>query len=399
MMDKCEPATEATIKTSTLASASSRVHLLFKWRGENYRFPHVDLNATSLDDLKEMIEDSTSVISSHQRIMNLTKKLKPDGATLLSDLGLKIKDETCSFTLMGTPESEITEMHAQQAAFQVSSTVFDDLAFDLSSNTEEWQKLQEYTAATKIQFMHAPRQGKGLLVLDLDHTIVHFTSKENIPIEQQKRPHMDIFMEECYKHYDIAIWSQTRWHWIEIKMNEMNMFNNPNYKVCFILDKTSMFNGSRGKVKPLHLIWSKYPDLWGKHNTVHIDDLARNFQLNRQNGIVIRPFNRIGSSAATKAAEQVSKAGGGGTAVFPAPLNSFPAPFTVSSTTAGTTGAGTTGAGTVVTSAAAAAAAAVLDPTIDIDLLLLCRYLIRMAEKNVDVSTEDHSNWFTDAQK
>jgi hypothetical protein len=76
-------------------------------------------------------------------------------------------------------------------------------------------------------------------------------------------------------------------------MTEMGMLNNSQFSICFALDKTSMFSvGKSGKVKPLHLIWAKYPHLWGKHNTIHVDDLERNFVLNKSSGIVIRPFNR-----------------------------------------------------------------------------------------------------------
>ena len=76
-------------------------------------------------------------------------------------------------------------------------------------------------------------------------------------------------------------------------MTELGMLNHAEFKICFALDKTSMFSvGKTGKVKPLHLIWSKFPHLWGKHNTVHVDDLHRNFVLNKTSGIVIRPFVR-----------------------------------------------------------------------------------------------------------
>jgi ubiquitin-like domain-containing CTD phosphatase 1 len=45
-------------------------------------------------------------------------------------------------------------------------------------------------------------------------------------------------------------------------------------------------------VKPLQLIWSKYPDRWGSHNTVHIDDLERNFALNIGSGLKCTAFYR-----------------------------------------------------------------------------------------------------------
>lgn len=45
-------------------------------------------------------------------------------------------------------------------------------------------------------------------------------------------------------------------------------------------------------VKPLQIIWTKFEDRWGVHNTVHVDDLARNFALNPLSGIQCTPYRR-----------------------------------------------------------------------------------------------------------
>ena len=42
--------------------------------------------------------------------------------------------------------------------------------------------------------------------------------------------------------------------------------------------------------KPLPLLWAKFPEHYNEHNTVMLDDLARNYVYNKQNGLVIRPF-------------------------------------------------------------------------------------------------------------
>ncbi len=44
--------------------------------------------------------------------------------------------------------------------------------------------------------------------------------------------------------------------------------------------------------KPLAVMWDKYPQFYNKHNTVMFDDLRRNYVMNRQNGLVIRPFRK-----------------------------------------------------------------------------------------------------------
>ena len=53
----------------------------------------------------------------------------------------------------------------------------------------------------------------------------------------------------------------------------------------------------RHYVKPLQLIWSKFPNRWSARNTVHLDDLSRNFALNVGSGLKVSAFNRKKRSA------------------------------------------------------------------------------------------------------
>ena len=56
---------------------------------------------------------------------------------------------------------------------------------------------------------------------------------------------MEYFLSALYPYYDLAIWSQTGWRWLELKVTELGMMNSPNYKICFVLDKSNMFKVSR----------------------------------------------------------------------------------------------------------------------------------------------------------
>lgn len=136
---------------------------------------------------------------------------------------------------------------------------------------------------------------------------------------------MDEFLTTAYKHYDLVVWSQTSWRWLETKLTELGMLTHPGYRFCFVLDKTSMFTIASTKrdgtkvvhhVKPLQIIWSKFPR-WGSHNAVHIDDLSRNFALNLGSGLKCTGFYRKKSKAArdtellgmAKYLEELAKAG------------------------------------------------------------------------------------------
>ena len=54
--------------------------------------------------------------------------------------------------------------------------------------------------------------------------------------------------------------------WVEVKMKELGVLNNPNYKITALLDHLAMISvqsESRGvfDCKPLGLIWGKYPQV------------------------------------------------------------------------------------------------------------------------------------------
>lgn len=130
-------------------------------------------------------------------------------------------------------------------------------------------KIQRLTQKIEVKILNPPRWGSKLLVLDLDHTLIDFSCRFDFMFEQLKRPHLDRFLSSCYRQqYDIAIWSQTNWKWLELKLTELGMLNRKDYKICFALDKSSMFTVRQNYIKPLQLIWNKFSDRWGPQNTV-----------------------------------------------------------------------------------------------------------------------------------
>jgi len=221
-------------------------------------------------------------------------------------------------------------------------------------------KLEKIAAKTQFKFMHPPRQNKKLLVLDLDHTLMDFSCRFEFMVEKLKRPYMDLFLAHCYKTYDLAIWSQTNIAWLQLKLNGLGMLSHADYKICFTLDKSSMFTLNGNYVKPLTLIWMKGGGRWGEFNTVHIDDLDRNFELNKQSGILISPFYL----------KDEAQQGTGGYA-----------------DDGGRKFAGNSNTGVMSTAAAN-----------DMELSLLARYLDRISKVS-DFTKLDHSGWRNEAMR
>jgi ubiquitin-like domain-containing CTD phosphatase 1 len=148
--------------------------------------------------------------------------------------------------------------------------------------------------------MNEPREGKRLLVLDLDYSTYHSlhladnssrrfqASPRWVSPSQRVRSSLyarilgdvsqfstDQADERCYEHYDIVIWSQTHWRWLESKLVELEIVGGPhNYKISFVVDRQPMFpvftlrgggQMQKHEVKALSYIWAQYPQ-WGRHN-------------------------------------------------------------------------------------------------------------------------------------
>ena len=159
------------------------------------------------------------------------------------------------------------------------------------------RRIDDICQRTKINLMCPLREDKKLLVLDLDYTLVDFSVKDG-DFERRKRPFCDEMLTELYKYYDIVIWSQTSWKWLELKLTEFGFLSHPNYSIAFVLDASSMpvvttlnRRGQKRKhaIKPLSIIWKLFPR-FSASNTLHVDDLQRNFVLNPENGLLVTPF-------------------------------------------------------------------------------------------------------------
>lgn len=164
-------------------SEINKVDIQLKWRDNSYSFTL--LLSSPLSELKHLIQGLTTVPSTSQKLIGLTKKV---GQKLIDDNSLEwhqpaLKNGVIKITLIGTPDAEIAKF---QEKVLESSTVFNDFSHGYSPATKEWQQLQEFSEKTSINFINEPRAGKKLLVLDLDHTLLDFSSKEEIQSSEMK---------------------------------------------------------------------------------------------------------------------------------------------------------------------------------------------------------------------
>ncbi|KAF9482815.1 HAD-superfamily subfamily IIID h [Pholiota conissans] len=283
--------------------------LQFSWAGKTYKISVPD--SDRLYDFKAALRTVTKVPNDRQKILGLVKGKLPSDDTRInlcrSDLRLVTGKK---FILIGTPEGEEIKDPSQLESLP---DVVNDLDVDFADNlaaSNRYQhdkrnirKVHEATQALQVNIIHPLREGKKLLVLDIDYTILDTKplTSGSLPPAECARPGLHEFLESIYPYYDICIWSQTSWIWLETKLVELGMVGaQRNYQVVsftLFLDKTCMFTvftERDGKpwthsVKALQIIWNHFPQFNAK-NTIHVDDLSRNFALNPKEGLKISAF-------------------------------------------------------------------------------------------------------------
>lgn len=201
--------------------------------------------------------------------------------------------------MMGSTEASIDEI---SAAAEAAPEVLDDFdvgldeAIDVKDKEENLEKLRKRVEKYHVEPLNPPREGKKLLVLDIDYTLFDHRSTAENPGELM-RPYLHEFLTAAYEHYDIAIWSATGMRWIEVKMRELGVLSNPRYKIMQLVDAGAMITVQTEKYgvfncKPLGWLWAKYAERYHERNTIMFDDLRRNFVMNPSCGLKIRPFRK-----------------------------------------------------------------------------------------------------------
>lgn len=277
--------------------------LRIKWGTSTYP---VELTPEStVADLKTLLFQLTEVLPKRQKVLGLPRVSgrAPDDDQPLSSLSLRPEQQ---LLLIGSRESDISEVNAGQhdLAYVVNDL---DVDYDVDDKNSDpialrmkpinRRRLERRVLSTEFRIINPPRVGKKLLVLDLDFTLFDCRSVAD-NFHDLARPGLHEFLASVYRFYDIVVWSQTSWRWLEAKLTELSMLSSEQFKLTFVLDRTSMFRiqSRRGgqdvshEVKALEIIWRKFPNRWTPANTVHIDDLSKNFALNPQSGLKISPF-------------------------------------------------------------------------------------------------------------
>ena len=170
---------------------SKGITLIAKFGKERISLESLEPN-TTIGSVKDLLSEKTGVLPKRQKLIGLAvkDKSKLHDDVIIGDLKLKPSKSKNGnngpiheFILMGTKEEQIFVDPKDKHPDELPDVV-DDFDLDFNAGSSEWlnhvangENLTKFTNSTDIFIMNQPREGKPLLVLDLDHTLLDFSRK------------------------------------------------------------------------------------------------------------------------------------------------------------------------------------------------------------------------------
>ena len=144
---------------------------------------------------------------------------------------------------------------------------------------------QKYTPAL-VPYIRAPSKKNYTLILDLDETLIHFNVNYNENDEGvlKLRPGVFTFLEKIKEFYEIILFTEASEAYTKLMMEAFN--NNKNNKNYFDFKLYRQHAIIIGKdfIKDLSRIGRPLD------KTIIIDNISQNFKLQKNHGILIKPF-------------------------------------------------------------------------------------------------------------
>jgi TFIIF-interacting CTD phosphatase-like protein len=156
------------------------------------------------------------------------------------------------------------------------------------------------------------------IILDMDETLIHSVFIKNRKYaEPIARPHLKEFLEFIFANSkNVSIWTHGLKEWYEFvykkvlkdlipqgktfhfvrtretPIGDLNDFIQINKKLRLINSDIP----SISFLKPLSVLYKKYPGEYNVNNTFIIDDNPTTYLINKENAITIKPYNSIDNS-------------------------------------------------------------------------------------------------------
>ncbi|TTC00280.1 Ubiquitin-like domain-containing CTD phosphatase 1 [Bagarius yarrelli] len=175
------------------------VSVIIKWGGQEYNISALTEDDTVLD-LKQSIKSLTGVLPERQKLLGLKIRGKPADDGMKLGL-LKLKPNT-KIMMMGSREESLEDVLAPPPESDDVINDFDieEEVIEVENREENLAKIARRVKDYKVEELNAPREGKRLLVLDVDYTL--FDHKSFAETGQElMRPFLHEFLRSAYEDY------------------------------------------------------------------------------------------------------------------------------------------------------------------------------------------------------
>jgi ubiquitin-like domain-containing CTD phosphatase 1 len=174
------------------------VNLTVKWAGKEYPIDNLSMASTVID-LKAAIQVKTNVLPGRQKLLNLRFKGKaPSDDQILATLSLK---NGAKIMMVGSVEQAIQDVNEIPTDLPTVINDFEEETVQkmaIEHREEYLAKVANRVANYEVKILNALRDGKKLLVLDIDYTLFDHRSPAETGAELM-RPHLHDFLTSSYK--------------------------------------------------------------------------------------------------------------------------------------------------------------------------------------------------------
>ncbi|MEJ1276425.1 hypothetical protein NN561_007330 [Cricetulus griseus] len=157
-------------KATTSYAWRMALPIIVKWGGQEYSVTTLSEDDTVLD-LKQFLKTLTGVLPERQKLLGLKVKGKPaENDVKLGALKLKLNTK---IMMMGTREESLEDVLCPPPDNDDVINDFDieDEIVEVENREENLLKISRRVKEYKVEVLNPPREGKKLLVLDVDYTL------------------------------------------------------------------------------------------------------------------------------------------------------------------------------------------------------------------------------------
>ena len=257
-----------------------------KIKSENkdfYNLRLVEMSGISNIINKNLINSNNNIDNENDDDISFNRELLHNNTNLL------IKN--ISLIIKNYKNNSITEMYYSIQAKNISLEDINNLFrqnilredfIGCSVLASTFLKEKENFSLSPIPYITKPNSKKYSLVLDLDETLIHFKVNHTHNDEGvlKLRPGINTFLEVIKEYYEIILFTEASEAYTELIMEAFNKNNFFEYK--FYRQHTIIIG--QDFVKDLQRIGRPLDKI------IIIDNIAQNFRMQKNNGILIKPF-------------------------------------------------------------------------------------------------------------